>query len=88
MSKYKQIEWNEKALDFFLQKSGEGSAEVAVLRNNLAALWDSLGEYVKAIELYELSLDTLEKELCINHPSTQTVVGNLARARVEFKRQY
>ncbi|MCP3688356.1 MAG: tetratricopeptide repeat protein [Gammaproteobacteria bacterium] len=86
MGAHKQIEWTEKALEFFLEKSGEGSAEVAILRNNLAVAWDSLGEYVKAIELYELALDTLEKNLSMDHPSTRTVVGNLARARVEFKK--
>ncbi len=87
MCKHKQIEWTEKALEFFIQKNGEDSAEVALLRNNLAVAWDSLGEYVKAIELYELALDTLEKNFSINHPSTRTVVGNLARARVEFKKR-
>ncbi|MCP4277882.1 MAG: tetratricopeptide repeat protein, partial [Gammaproteobacteria bacterium] len=64
----KQIEWNEKALDIYLQQEGEDSAEVAVLRNNLGEAWRALGEYDKAIGLYELALASDLKTYGEDHP--------------------
>ncbi len=40
----KQIEWNEKALEIYLEQEGEDSANVARLRNNLGGAWYALGE--------------------------------------------
>ncbi|MCP4277819.1 MAG: tetratricopeptide repeat protein, partial [Gammaproteobacteria bacterium] len=83
----KQIEWNEKALDLYLQREGDDSAEVAVLRNNMGGVWDALGEYHKAIGLYELALASFKKKLGVDHPNTKKVVGNLALARTELEKQ-
>jgi tetratricopeptide (TPR) repeat protein len=43
--------------------------------------WDSLGEYQKAIGLYEQALAIFNKTLGQDHPYTQTVAGNLQRTR-------
>jgi tetratricopeptide (TPR) repeat protein len=53
---HKAVEWNEKALDLYRQRSGEDSADVARLRNNLGLAWQALGQYEKAIGYYEQAL--------------------------------
>jgi tetratricopeptide (TPR) repeat protein len=62
---------------------GEDHPDVAIDRNNLGLAWDSLGQYDKAIEYFELALATFKKVLGVDHPSTKTVAGNLALARAE-----
>ncbi|MCP4277254.1 MAG: tetratricopeptide repeat protein, partial [Gammaproteobacteria bacterium] len=76
----KQIEWNEKALDIYLQQEGEDSAEVAVLRNNLGIAWCALGDYHKAIELHELALASDLKTYGEDHPDVARDRNNLGGA--------
>ncbi len=85
MIKHKQIDYYEQALVVSLASNGEDSLDAATLRNNLALTWDSLGEYGKAIDLYELALDTFEKRLGMTHQTTIVVGGNLARTRIDYK---
>ena len=52
--------------------------ERANLLNNLAGLYESIGEYQKAEPLYLKSLKISEKVLGKEHPSTATLYNNLA----------
>ena len=50
----------------------------AILLNNLVALHDSMGEYEKALPLYEKALKIHKEVLGENHPDTATNYNNLA----------
>jgi tetratricopeptide (TPR) repeat protein len=57
LAKHQQeIQWNEKALALFIKQKGEDPPQIATLRNNLGAAYDSLGQYQKAIDYYQLAL--------------------------------
>ena len=57
---------------------GPDHPDVAISLNNLAALYDTQGDYAKAEPLYERSLAVLEKALGPDHPSVATSLENLA----------
>ena len=65
----------------FALHSDEEHPEVTIGRNNLGAAWNSLGQYGKANDYYELALVTFEQVVSDRHPSTQTVRCNLAATR-------
>jgi tetratricopeptide (TPR) repeat protein len=54
-------------------------------RNNLALLYQSKGEYDKALPLYEQTLAAREQVLGSEHPQTITVRDNLERCRNEME---
>jgi tetratricopeptide (TPR) repeat protein len=51
---------------------------VAHSLNNLAALYDSMGNYAAAEPLYKRSLDIREKALGMEHPDVAASLNNLA----------
>jgi tetratricopeptide (TPR) repeat protein len=77
---HKAVEWNEKALALYRQRSGEDSADVARLRNNLGSAWLDLGQYEKAIGYFEQALDVFKRSLGKDHPYTKNVSTHLKNA--------
>ena len=57
---------------------GPEHPSVATTLNNLAALYESMGEYEKALPLYKRALEISEKVLGPEHPSVATTLNNLA----------
>jgi tetratricopeptide (TPR) repeat protein len=57
---------------------GPGHPDTATSLNNLAALYDSQGTYIKAEPLYIRALAIREKALGPDHPDTATSLNNLA----------
>ena len=49
---------------------------VATSLNNLAGLYESMGEYEKALPLYKKALEIVDKKLGQNHPNTVTIKNN------------
>ena len=57
--------------------SGEGEKKAAIL-NNYGALMQDMGDYKRALELYEHSLHIARKALGEDHPSVATTMNNMA----------
>lgn len=57
---------------------GPEHPSVATTLNNLALLYESMGEYEKALPLYNRALETREKVLGPEHPDVATTLNNLA----------
>ncbi|WP_020559052.1 tetratricopeptide repeat protein, partial [Thiofilum flexile] len=70
----------ERSLAIREQALGKDHPEVATSLNNLAVLYESMGEYAKALTLYERSLAINEKVLGKNHPNTKITRENYERA--------
>ena len=51
---------------------------VAMGLNNLGALYENQGDYIRAEPLYKRSLDIREKTLGSDHPDVATALNNLA----------
>ncbi len=73
----KAIDWNEQALELYLEQDGEDSADVAGLRNNLGLAWQALGKYEKAIGYYEQALASDLKTYGEDHPDVAIRRNNL-----------
>ncbi len=76
----KAINWNEQALELYLEQDGEDSADVAGLRNNLGLAWQALGEYEKAIGYLEKALTSDLKTYGEDHPHVAIRRNNLGMA--------
>ncbi len=57
---------------------GADHPDTATSLNNLAGLYDAMGQYEKALPLYERALAISEAQLGADHPSTATSLNNLA----------
>src|SRR5674536_180127 len=57
---------------------GPEHQDVATTLNNLAGLYRQMGDYEKALPLYQRALDIREKVLGPQHPSVATTLNNLA----------
>ena len=57
---------------------GRDDPDVALSLNNLAVLYDDLGDYAKAEPLYQRSLEIREKALGSDHPGVAESLSNLA----------
>jgi tetratricopeptide (TPR) repeat protein len=69
----------EQAVEKAGSAFGKDHVNTALLMNNLAALYDDLGQYAKAEPLYRRSLEIREAKLGRDHPSVATSLNNLAR---------
>jgi tetratricopeptide (TPR) repeat protein len=56
---------------------GPEHPDVATTLNNLAALYESMGNYTEALPLYERALSISEKVLGPEHPNTKTTSKNM-----------
>ncbi len=69
---------SEKTLDMREKALGLDHPDVALNLNNLAVLYDSLGDYAKAEPLYKRSLVIYEKALGPEHPYMAAMLENMA----------
>ena len=69
---------HEKALKIRKRDLGEEHPETATSYNNLALLYESMGEYTKIKLFYEKALKIREKSLGKKHPETAMSYNNLA----------
>ncbi len=77
----------ERALAIREQVLGPNHPDTASSLNNLAALYDSQGNYEQAQPLFERALAIMEKTLGSNHPNTKVVRGNHARLLEVMKKK-
>ncbi len=70
------IEALEKAIE--LQEPLGKKIELATSLNNLALLYESMGQYDRALPLYEDALEIRKSELGDRHPDTAASLNNLA----------
>jgi tetratricopeptide (TPR) repeat protein len=59
--------------------SGSEHPDVAVVLNNMAGLYRDMGEYKKALSLYQRTLEIVEVLLSPEHPDVAVVLNNMAR---------
>ncbi len=69
---------HEEMLQILETKLGHEHPDVATTLNNLAGLYENLGEYEKALPLYKKALDIHEKVLGPEHPNVATTLNDLA----------
>jgi CHAT domain-containing protein len=67
-----------RSLGIYQKVFGPGHPQTALAMNNLAELYRSMGDYVRAKPLYQLSLKVREKVLGPDHPDTAMSLNNLA----------
>lgn len=70
------------------QARSRGDVTYVDLCSALGRHLESVGEYRKAIDYYELALSCIEKKLGTDHPHTKTVSQNLLSARTSEKNQH
>ena len=68
----------KKALQIAEQAEGQNHPDVAVILNNLAAMYDDNGQSAKAEPLYKRSLTIMEKARGADHPDVAVILNNLA----------
>ncbi|MCO5380743.1 MAG: tetratricopeptide repeat protein [Methanosarcina barkeri] len=68
----------EEMLQLLKAKLGPEHPSVANSLNNLAGLYDNMGEYKKALSLYQRALEIVEKTLGSEHPVVAITLNNLA----------
>lgn len=72
------IPMNEEILQILEAELGPEHPSVATILNNLAGLYESMGDYEKALQLYQMALDIREKMLGSQHPDVATTLNNFA----------
>jgi tetratricopeptide (TPR) repeat protein len=60
-----------------MRKEYDRHPDTALSLNNLAELYDSMGDYDRSLPLYEDAVSLFEKLLGHDHPNTKVVQGNL-----------
>ena len=68
----------EEMLQILEAELGPEHPDVATTLNNLAGLYESMGDYEKALPLYQRALEISEKVLGPQHPAVATTLNNLA----------
>ncbi len=68
----------ERALALAPRVFGPDAENTAAILNNLAALYDDMGQYAKAEPLYQRSLNIREAKLGPDHPDVAAGLNNLA----------
>ena len=71
-----QVRWADAAEHY--EKAAKLSPNHANALNNLAGLYQTMGNYAKAEPLYLQAIKVFENSLGVDHPSTKTVRGNYA----------
>jgi len=68
----------EENLQILEAELGPQHPSVATTLNNLAGLYESMGDYEKTLPLYQRALEISEKVLGTQHPDVATTLNNLA----------
>jgi tetratricopeptide (TPR) repeat protein len=71
-------DWADRCCKFATDYFGDRHPETATSLNNLAVLYKSMGQYERALPLYESALEIRRSELGDRHPSTAGSLNNLA----------
>ena len=74
----KSLYWAQKLYDYYLKTEGETGGYSLLWLNNLAVLYDDIGNYQKALELQEKCYELRCKVLGEEHPDTLGSLNNLA----------
>ena len=77
-----------KALELDFINHGADSVKTAASCNNVAIVYDDLGDYPKALELYQIALSIYEGSLGTEHPNTAAVYSNLAILYDQYQDDY
>jgi CHAT domain-containing protein/Tfp pilus assembly protein PilF len=72
------IPYAEKVLTIYEEGMGREHSAIVKLLDNLALLYNNIGDYAKAAPLYRRSLAINEKTLGPEHPDTNLALNNLA----------
>ncbi|CBL44882.1 hypothetical protein HDN1F_12990 [gamma proteobacterium HdN1] len=89
---YQQGQYNhatlfaQRALEISERNAGRGHPDTATSLNNLAALYDTLGNYKKAEPLYRRAIQIRINHFGRKHPLTAVGVNNLATLLYEQKK--
>ncbi|TGZ77195.1 hypothetical protein EX30DRAFT_374832 [Ascodesmis nigricans] len=70
-----------------IQESDIEFGEIMVLQGSVAAAFDIMGEYDKALEWYQRALDGCEKMLGKDHPSTLATLDTVNNMAIVFESQ-
>jgi tetratricopeptide (TPR) repeat protein len=73
----------KKAVEI-LHRSGKDDLRFSAALNNLGAMYQSTGDYVKAREYFERALESLPSD---KHPHRQSTINNIARLNAIEKAQ-
>ena len=73
------MEYYEKSLSIKIKTIGLNNESVAINYNNIGGVWDSKGNYDKALEYYEKSLSIMLKILGENNESVAITYFNIGR---------
>jgi tetratricopeptide (TPR) repeat protein len=68
----------QRVLEIHEKRLGPEHPEAAISLNNLAFVYERMGDYPKALPLYQRALEIHEKQLGPEHPDTATSLHNLA----------
>ena len=68
----------ESALEINRSELGDRHPDTVISLNNLALLYQSMGQYERALPLFESALEIYRSELGDRHPSTAGSLFNLA----------
>ena len=74
----KVLEWLEKALAIREKVLGYEHPDTATTYNNIAVIYNNLGEYNQALDWHEKALTIYEKILGFEHPDTAATYNNIA----------
>ncbi len=72
-------QWYVKCLETAEQRLGHHHPSIALSLNNLAALYESIGNYTAALPLHQRALQIRQEQLGANHHSTALSLNNLAQ---------
>ncbi len=67
-----------QTVGILLSKNQTSSTIIGLFFNNLAYLYNDLGNYEEALKFYNMALDIREKILGKDHPDTATIYNNIA----------
>jgi tetratricopeptide (TPR) repeat protein len=75
---------SEAALEILKSQLGDRHPDTATSLNNLAGLYDSMGQSDRALPLYESAVNIAEAVLGFDHPNTKAFQENLRLLREQM----
>ena len=75
---YQALKWIKQYLDYNIRKYGENNTDTLIALNNLAIIYNPIGEYDKALELHKRVFRIWIDEYGEEHPDTLVSFINLA----------
>ena len=78
------LEYYQKALRISEEVPGLDHPSTAAICNNLAGIYEIMGDDAKALEYYQIALNVLEASLGSEHPDVRIVLENFHKAITSF----